>query len=109
MKTKRIKKSPFTAPETHFSFDIPHDLREMTTVQSLEIVAWFATLPLKELRLRQSLCHQQQAMGHEQAQKHGMDTQLELALSNLDITDKQLFSAIWKQTFGDDDETTNAE
>lgn len=63
--------------------------RDMTPEENESCVAWFATLPLTELRRRQSLVRAQQSMAFKQRN--------ETAMADLDVMDRHLFEAILRQ------------
>ena len=88
--------------QSTLSFNPPQDLRQLTPEQNEEIVKWFMSLPLKELRQRQALCVEQQKLAWNQLQNHGTNSSAEMGMANLDITWGQLWRAISRKVFGDD-------
>jgi hypothetical protein len=81
---------------------LPQDLRDATEDQHNEVITYLVTLPLKELRQRQSLVRDQREMANAEIQRHGESTRLERALSDLEIMDAHLFRAVFLQSFGED-------
>jgi hypothetical protein len=82
--------------------NLPQDLIQATEEQHEEIIIYLVSLPLKELRQRQSLVREQQTMARAEALRSGTDTRLERAMSNLQVMDGHLFRAVFRQTFGED-------
>jgi len=81
---KESHKDPFSK--------LPQDLTKLTKKQQKDVIAFFVTLPLKELRKRQDIVKKQQKDAYKQKN--------DLAMKNLQVKDNMLMNSIDKKEFG---------
>ena len=86
----------------YFIMELPQDLSQATEEQHEACIVYLEGLTLRELRQRQALLRQQQAMVYAEVTRSGTSERLERAMSNLQIMDGHLFRAVWRQSFKED-------
>lgn len=78
--------------------NLPQDLTKLTRKQTKELLAFYSSLTLSELRKRQALTQEQRVTAYNLIQKNqGYNAQL--AYSNLEITEKLIFTVIFDGTY----------
>lgn len=78
--------------------NLPQDLRELTKKQQKALLKFYSSMTLKELRQRQSMAQEQKCMALDLMKKR-QGYNIELAYSNLEITEQFIFTVIFKGTY----------